>query len=463
MIMKKTKFLSSLALLAISACGLAGCGSSGNKVTIWVGNESTEFYTKIAQEFIDSQEKGSPYSKFKVKVVGTDTGGAAGTIIQDKEAAADIYTVAHDNIGKLAQQQCARPITDESLIKQVQDDNPSAYSEVIHYTIDGTKYLFGVPYISQALFLYYRKDLVTEEQAKTFEGLQAAAKANSATTKAVSVVGTDGFNFSFTVLARNAKTGETSVKIYEDIKRTACEFQGDDAIANTKWAQRMYADPNGLSFPSSWATDLQQGKAISVIGGAWHFNAFRDAVSESKMGITVIPTWTLTDADVEGTTIPSGTVMQGGTFADCKVFMINSTIKSSKYDFAQALIKYMSSKSVQDRSFMECRNVPAYKGAADNIKTMYESKEISESTYALAAAQIKMAEYGIAQPFVTATLNTFYYSKNAPDLLKNTIINDKDAYGTTQKVRETHYTMQYIWVNGTTPDSIPSTLPSPVI
>lgn len=460
--MKKSKFLALAAFGAIALSGLAGCGSSGKTVTLWVGSESVDFYSKVANEFIASQEEGSDFSKYKVKVVGTDTGTAAASVIQDKNAGGDIFTVAHDNIGKLVQNNCVKPIKDESLIKQVEDDNPEAYKDVIHSTVKEEKYLFGVPYISQALFLYYRTDLVSAEQAKTFEGLQEAAKAVSNKTKALTVTGTDGFNFSFTVLARKASDSSTSVKIYEGGNRNNCYFQGEDSVAVTKWAQRVYADPNGLAFPTSsgWAVDIQSKSAIAVIGGAWHYNAFKDSVGESKMGITVIPTFKLTSADVEGTTFAADTVMQGGTFADCKCFMINSASKPSKYEFSQALIKYMSSKSVQDRSFKECLNVPAYSGADAAIKTMYENKEIEQLPYELAASQIKMAEFGIAQPFITGILNTFYYSKNAPDLLKNTIINDKNAYGTTQKVRESLYTMQYIWQNGQTPDSIPSTLPA---
>lgn len=462
--MKKSKFLALAAFGAIAVSGLTGCGNSGNTVTLWVGSESVNFYTEVANEFIASQEEGSEFSKFKVKVVGTDTGTAAASVIQDKNAGGDIFTVAHDNIGKLVQNNCVKPILDESLIKQVDDDNPEAYKDVIHSTVNEQSYLFGVPYISQALFMYYRKDLVSEEQAKTFEGLQEAAKAVSSKTKALTVTGTDGFNFSFTVLARKASDNSTTVKIYEGGNRSSCYFQGEDTTAVTKWAQRVYADPNGLSFPSSsgWAVDIQAKSALAVIGGAWHYNAFKDSVGESKMGITVIPTFKLSSADVEGTSFAADTVMQGGTFADCKCFMINSASKANKYEFMQALIKYMSSKSVQDRSFKECLNVPAYSGADAAIKAMYEAKEIEELPYELAASQIKMAEYGIAQPFVTGILNTFYYSKNAPDLLKNTIINEKDAYGTTQKIRESLYTIQYIWQKGQSPASIPSSLPADI-
>ncbi len=455
--MKNKKFLA-LSVFSATAIGLlTGCGAD-NTVTIWVGSESVDFYNEVANEFINNQADGSEFKNFKVKVVGTDTGSAAGSIMTDNTAAGDIYTVAHDNIGKLVEAAKARPLIEESLVKQVADDNPAAYTDVIHHKFGDETYLFGAPYISQALFLYYNKDVVSDEQAQSFEGLQAAAKAVSSSTKATVVTDTSGFNFSFTVLARKAADNSTTLKLYEGGDRKNVYFQGEDSIATTKWAQRFYADPNGLAFPSEWAQELQNKKAVSLIGGAWHYNAFKASVA--NVGISLIPTFTFTDADVEGTEEEAGTVMRGGTFADCKVFMINSNCADSKYQFAQALIKYMTSKTVQDRSFKTCLNVPAYSGADTAIKTMLDAKEISQEQYDLASNQIKMAEYGIAQPFVDGRLNTFYYSKNAPDVLKNAVVNDKDAYGTTQKIREAHYTMQYIWENGATPESIPSTLPA---
>lgn len=463
----KMKKLFEAAVLGATAVGLlAGCGGEGDggkiNLSVWVGGESVDFYKKVADEFIASQAEGSEFANLSINVVGTDTGSAAGAIIQDKTAAADIYTVAHDNIGKLVEKACARPLVEESLVKQVDDDNPAAYKDVIHAKVDGTEYLFGAPYISQALFLYYRKDMVTEEQAKTFEGLQEAARAAGGTTKAVAVTGTDAFNFSFTVLAMEKETKATTVKIYEGGDRKACNFQGEDAIASTQWAQRFYADANGLSFPSAWATDIQNKKAVAIIGGAWHKDAFAASAGESNTGISLIPTYTLTEDDVNGTTQKAGTVMQGGTFADCKVFMINSNCDNSKYAAAQALIKYMTSKNVQDRSFKECSNVPAYAGSDEAIKTMYENKEISETNYQLATNQIKMAEYGIAQPFTTARLNTFYYSSGADAILKACVTNDKDAYSTNRTVREAHYKMQYIWQNGKAATEIPETLPADI-
>ncbi len=461
---------------------LVGCGGGSSTpgtpddgiIRVWVGEESAEFYQKICNEYVAAH----PDFGYTIEVKGMDTGSIAGTITNDPTAAADIYTVAHDNIGKLASTQCAKPITDQGLIDQVLADNPASYQSVIYSTLNDKSYLYGVPYISQALFLYYNKAAVTEEEAMSFEGLQAAAQ--RAGTKAITVTGDDGFNMSFALLARKVSDHSTTVKIYEGAEaksggsKGVSNCQGDDTVAIIRWLQDYAADPNGFKWASSdgWDADLDKDNqgVLAVIGGAWHYNTAKAALGETNLGITLIPTFTLTDAAVQGLTgVSAGDVYRGGTFADCKCFMINAYSAAGKYAKEQELIKYLSSKEVQNTSYLECMNVPAYVGATDFIKQCYTDGKVTESQYNLAAMQVAMAEWGIPQPFITGTLNTYYYSKNAPSVFRAMI--DKTAYPTTgdqilsettslDGIRRGLYLIEYLWMHGVTPDSFPATLPA---
>lgn len=471
------KKLISVLMVILLATVLFGCGggdggkkSTSNEIVVWVGEESADFYQKVCDEY-----KAKNDISYTITVKGMDTGAVAGTVTNDPSAAADIYTVAHDNIGKLASTQCAKPITDEALINQVLADNPASFQNVIYSTLNGQKYLYGVPYISQALFLYYNKEKVTDEQAESFEGLMEAAKV--ADTKAITVTGDDGYNNSFALLATRVSDHNTTVKIFEGAEPVSggskgkSNCQGDDTVAIVRWLQEYAADPNGFKWASSdgWDADLRNGGCLAVIGGAWHYNTAKAALGETNLGIALIPTFTLTDAAVEGLSgVKAGDVYRGGTFADCKVFMINAHSDSDKYQLLQDLVKYLSSKEVQNQSYVECLNVPAYVGAGDFIKSCYESGKVTESQYNLACKQVEMAEWGIPQPFLTGSLNTYYYSKNAPAVLRAMI--DKTAYPTTgdkiveeteslEGVRKSLYLMEYLWMHGVNPSEFPSDLP----
>ena len=463
------KWIAALLAVVMSISMLTGCGggnggNGGNQVKddgvirIWVGEESAEFYQKVCDEYLAAHTDFG----YKIEVKGMDTGSIAGTITNDPTAAADIYTVAHDNIGKLASTQCAKPITDETLIAQVLADNPESYRNVIYSTLNGQQYLYGVPYISQALFLYYNKAKVTEEQAKTFEGLQEAAKA--AGTKAITVTGDDGYNMSFALLARKVSDHSTTVKIFEGAESVSggskgeSNCQGDDTVAIIRWLQAYAAD-----------LDKDNNGVLAVIGGAWHYNTAKSALGETNLGITMIPTFKLTAEAVEGLSgVAAGDEYRGGTFADCKCFMINAYSAAAKYAKEQELILYLSGKEVQNASYLECMNVPAYVGAESYIKQCYDEGKVTESQYNLAAMQVSMSEWGIPQPFITGTLNTYYYSKNAPAVFRAMI--DKTAYPTTgdqvlseteslEGVRRGLYLVEYLWMHGVTPKEFPASLP----
>jgi hypothetical protein len=81
-----------------------------------------------------------------------------------------------------------------------------------------------------------------------------------------------------------------------------------------------------------------------------------------------------------------------------------------------------------------------------------------------------MAEWGIPQPFLTGTLNTYFYSKNAPQVFRAMI--DKTAYPTTgdviipetaslEGVRKALYLIEYLWMHGQAPKEFPASLPTP--
>ena len=417
-----------------AAISLVGCGGSKGEISLWVGNESVEFYDKVVKEYLANNADFG----YNVKVVASDAGTIAGSMLADNTACGDIITIAHDNIGKLAQ---------KSYIKK----------EVIRSTIpnSGTtdKYVFGSPYISQALFLMYNKQYVSETQAQTFEGLKEAALALRETDTdkkgdihGCTLAGTDGFNFSFTLLARKAEDNSTTLKLYEGLDKSNSYCQGDDTVAVTRWAQDAFRNGT-LEWPndSGYATMMQTHTALAVVGGAWHYNAVVSAIGKENVGLALIPAFTLTADNVAETTIPANTVMRGGTFADCKCFVINGASDKNKYEAEQKLITYLSSKEIQNQSFKEAMNVPAYEGSMDYIESI--KSEIDPNAYQLAKAQSQMAEYGIPQPFVTATLNNYYYQSGTPDLYKNLIIIDPKTEGddTIRKVREVLFTMEYIW------------------
>jgi arabinogalactan oligomer/maltooligosaccharide transport system substrate-binding protein len=434
-----------LLILALSFSVLfvaVGCNSD-NTLDIWVGSESATFYTEKMVEYVtEYNNTHDDEFPFEIVVSGVDTGTAAATFLDDTEAGADIFTVAHDNLGKLiAGSSAIAPITSTALLTQIDNDNPESFKEVIKGTVDGTTYTFGIPYIAQSLVLYYNTEFITPEQAQTWEGILAAAKA--ADKQALSLTGTDGFNNSFLLLATNTDDHSTTLELYTDGVQENCFATGDDTIAKLKWGQRFFLDQNGAKKPSEsgWEIELSDNISLSVIGGAWHFSAAQSALG-ANLGITSLPTFTLTEADAYGTAV-AGTEFKSGTFADTKMFVMKKG--SDKAEYLEDILLFLSSKEIQEESFEAAQNLPAYKNAAAEFDAFQE--ETPEAK--LASAQVEMFSWGIPQPFgFSSKFNTYYYSKGAPELILAILENADNAYSTDQAIYDQMVEIESIWTTG---------------
>ena len=93
------------------------------------------------------------------------------------------------------------------------------------------------------------------------------------------------------------------------------------------------------------------------------------------------------------------------------------------------------------------------------IKTI--KNDLPRTQYEGAMAQAGMNSFGIAQPFLSSVLNTYYYSKKAPELYVNMVNNTENAYSTTAEIRKGLYKIEHIWQKGSepAPNDIPTNLP----
>ena len=430
------------AIFMFSIFLLAGCSRS-EPLTIWVGTESADFYTAKMDEYVDLyKEKTGNDFPYPISVKGVDTGTAAAIFLEDTQAGADIFTVAHDNLGRLTRGSSAiAPVSDQELLDQIVMDNPDTFLNVIKANVSGTDYTFGIPYVAQSLVLYYNKEYLNETDVLTWEGI--LAKAIQHNKQALSLAGTDGFNNSFLLLAKNKLTGETSLKLYENGDINENYALGDDTIAKLKWGQDFFTHPNGAKRPteSGWTVELTNGQSLAFISGAWHFNGAKSALG-SKLGVAILPSFTINQTQAYGS-VQAGTVFQSGTFADAKIFVMKKN--SEKADYLQDILKFLTSKEVQEESFVAAQNLPAYKNAGTEFASMQgESLENQ-----LARAQIEMFENGIPQPFgFDNRYNFYYYSKGAPDLILEILENNNNNFTTFEQIKNQLQIVQNIWITG---------------
>ena len=442
-------FLTVLSVLIFSKTVLA----ADNTITIWVGSESKTFYLDELNNgykayYKETTGEDFPYS---FDVVGVDTGSAADTYLKDPEAGADIFTVAHDNLGKLLDGAgTIDPITNQALIDQMDVQNTDAFMNAVYLQGgDGATNYYAVPYIAQALVLYYKESLFPDKtKLETWEGIMDVAKTNNA--MATSFNGTDGFNYSLFLLAQpksqDAKAAfgaSGTLKIYKNGSQTNCFNWGDDQIAIQKYAQRFTLDRNGrnglLVTSDGYGTELKTGAAITMVGGAWVKGQIISSLG-TDWNVTSLPSFTLKEEDAYGTAV-AGMEFWSGTFADCKCFVKK---KGSAYaQYLDDILKYLSSDEVQLKSYNECDNLPSSKNVV-----LPENPD-DPKKYALAAAQKASAEHGIPQPFgVKAKYNQYYYSAGAPAMYEAISCNTAGAYDSDLRIKRKLQEACYIWTHG---------------
>lgn len=439
-----------LAMAALSIGTLTSCRQQA--LTIWVGSESQEFYTGVMADYVAmyEEETGEAFPH-KIEVKGVDSSAAAASFVQDTDAGADIFTIPHDNLGKLTSgSSVIAPITDQGLLDDIYEQSSEMFHSVIKSTVGDTEYTFAAPVIAQALVMYYNKKYVTPEQTASWELMTEAAVAASAakgkTVSALMPVGEDGYNNSFLLLGVDEETKSSTLRLYENGDINDNFARGDDTVARLKWGQRFFNDPNGAVRPSSsgWQVALKDELALATISGSWHGKAAKQALG-SNFGVAMLPQFTITEEDAIGD-VAAGTVMRSGTFVDAKVLVMK---KNSKYqEHLQPIMKYLFSKEVQEASFEEVDNLPTYKNAQTEFTAM--------ATNDLALRQIDMYPYGRPQPFgVDAKFNFYFYSKGAPDKIMQILLNldDKDnagqkLYDTDEKILAELQIIENIWSTG---------------
>lgn len=468
------KILLSFAMLIVGVFTLASCtsnpaSSSANNskssnstgenlpeitkdVKIWVGKEAVDFYKTAIEDY----KKITPTFKAKVEILPSDAGSAAADFQKDPDAGADLFIVAHDNIGKLvgiSGVPAIQPLSG-ALVDQIKADNTEEIKTVMQNDLKtqagNMKVYYGVPVMSQAVILYYDKTKLTADDVQNWEKIKAKAAALNDDVQATSLLGTDSFNNSFVQLATNAADHSSSLKLYEDGIADNTVVTGDDMVAKIKWAQKFFDqnEAGSAKWPtdSNFSVELKDGHSLSLIGGAWNLAAVEEIYGDN-IGIAKLPKFTITADEAYGT-CKAGTVFQSGTFADVKCFVMKAQTDPNRVIGLSDLLKYLSSKEVQEKCFVDNGSVPSYKNALTEFKSMQDD---SKTSVKMAKIQLEMSDWGIPQPFgLDPHFNTYYYSKSG-DALFQDLMKDPVEFSTPEKILDQLKIIENIYKTGTKP------------
>lgn len=308
----KKKLLSLILVAAMGVSMLVGCGGTagtdgtgdaGNagedaiqnlidaskdktiKLQLWC-SETTPYQT-VMKEVVEAFKAEYPTVNFEITIGAQSEGAVKDRVLEDPEAAADVFVFADDQINDLVKAGALQ----EVLTTYTYDPakvNGAATVEAVK--VDGKMYAYPLT-ASNGYFLYYDSSVISAEDAKSWEGILAAAE--KAGKKVGMDIGNGWYVYSFFAgagcdLTLNADgsnscnwNNATGLKVAQKI-REMCATGTLIAIGNTDAVARMKA----------------QGDLVAFVDGVWDADPISEAYGKGYAA-TKLPTFQIDGKDVQ--------------------------------------------------------------------------------------------------------------------------------------------------------------------
>ncbi len=343
--MKKSIKLLSASVLAFGALvGVASCGgSTGEGIMIWAPSEEQAVIKSVIDDY---NKTASDKISFRFTAVSEADGGT--TLASDPEVsnAPALVAVADDHMFNL-------------VTKKVIAKLPNSYSEKIKAndttvavtgaTVNGDVY--GFPITSDnGYFLYYDKRAVTDEQAKTLEGVLGAAKAAgkkfrmdlangwyaNSIPQAQGVAGPDSLRF-----AAN-ESGEAIYTIGWDTEICAKAVKAVSELINKTYTNTLLMGGDDVM-----VSGFQDGTMVAGVSGTWMLPNLVAAIGEENVGACKLPTYNV-----------DGEAHQMASFTGSKIYVINKYRPTSEQSQAAKIAELLTSKEAQLKRFEARSSIP---------------------------------------------------------------------------------------------------------
>ena len=336
-----------------------GDGGSG-EIKVWVADAVVDFTAKQVEKFMADNPD---YAGFKVSVEAVGEGDAAGNMITDVEAGADIYAFAQDQIARLVAAGALETVNPDVLdaVKSENDEGSIKAATV------GNE-LYAYPLTSDnGYFLYYDKSVVKDPS--TLDGILADCEAA-------------GKNFYMEI---NSGWYQTAFFF-----GAGCDlsYETDDNGNFTK-ANVTYASDEGLAalkamIGLSESKAFQNGSAMgeatnvgAIVDGTWD-SATAQEVFGDNYACAKLPTFK------DG----NGKEHQMSGFGGFKLLGVKPQTEDAKLAACDALAYYLAGEEVQLARYKEVGWGPS------NIKTQASSDVKSDAALSALAEQL---QYSIPQ------------------------------------------------------------------
>ena len=360
-------FLGILCIISLAGCRTdkktASADTEPQKVelVVWGAEEDTELMNQIIQKF---KVKYGNQADFQITFEVQGESNCKDVLIGGLEEGADVFTFADDQLHALAAAGALDPIENEDKIKA--DNLPSAVEAA---SVNGSLYAYPLT-ADNGYFLYYNKQYISDEQAKTMDGILQAAAANG---KLFSM----DWSSAWYVYSFFGNTG-LKVGLNDDGITNYCTWnQTDGSVGGIDVAQAMLRIAGSSGFTNrtdeGFLDGVKNGSVAAGVSGVWNAVEITKAWGEN-VGASKLPTYTC-----------NGSQIQMASFSGCKLIGVNAYSAHPKW--AALLAEWITNEENQRLRF-------EMRGQGPSNINVAASQEIQQSP-AIAA----LLEHGHSQNF----------------------------------------------------------------
>lgn len=321
-------------------------------------------YQEVMAELVDEFKAQYPEVDFNITIGACSEADTKDRVLEDVEAAADVFVFADDQIQELVNAGALQAI-DNTFTYDVATANSESTVEAA--TVNGTLYAYPLT-ASNGYFLYYDSSVFSEEDVASWDAM--LAKAEESGVKVGMDVGNAWYLYSFFAGAG------LELSMNED-QSNNCNWNATDTTpTGAEVAEAIEAICANGSFIALSNTDATakaaNGELKAYVDGTWDSGAFQDAYGEGYAAAK-LPTFTCADNQI-----------QMGSYAGYKFVGVNAY--SDQIGWSMILAEYLTNEASQAKIGAATGEGPANTVAASSEEIL------AQPALAALAAQSEYAD-----------------------------------------------------------------------
>lgn len=343
------KKLLALVLAAMMVFTMCSCAVADETIAlrVWVGdNNDLPWIESVIANF----KAANPDKNYDITVSIQTEGDCSKAVLNDVEAAADVFTFADDQFNSLYNAGALMEVVENTDAIIAANGGAEAGAVVASTGTDGKLYAYPAT-ADNGYFMFYNKEYFTAEDVLTLDSMMAKAA------EAGKYVGFPMSNAWY--LYSFFKGAGLDMHVSEDGVTNVCNWNATDTtITGVQVAEALLAITSNPGFREAdsdpFVAGIKDGSIIAGVSGIWNANAAQEAWGENYAA-TKLPTFTV-----------NGEQVQMASFAGFKLVGVNP-YSANVYD-AMMFAEYMTNEESQISRFEMRGQGPSNLNAAASEK-----------------------------------------------------------------------------------------------